>query len=139
MTKQIEVNINLTTLKKELKSTLSDIKKEKVLLAIFAEYKDILTKQGYIKLGGALGVIYLVRSLPTKKRVLNYALSKELGRKVYLSNLHSDDYVYRIKWSKGRFVNNRFYKFKPARKTTRQLATQLKIEEPVLINPKNFK
>lgn len=135
---QIGHNINLAEIKKSLPSTLSDIKKEKVLLAIFAEYSEMILSKGYVNLGKQLGVIYLKPKKATKKRVLNYDLFNKTGKKIYLSNLHSDDIIYTLEWAKGKFHNNKFYKFKGARLLTRALSKILKQREPVIINPKNF-
>ncbi len=47
-TEAIEHNYTFTKIAKELNSDLSDNKKEKVLLSIFAEYRNDLINKGYV-------------------------------------------------------------------------------------------
>lgn len=137
-TAQTEHNYTFSNLAKELKSSLSDVKKEKVLLSIFAEYRNSLINKGYVALTRRLGVIHLVK-FKKRSKVLNYELTKEAGKPIYLSNIHTDGMVYTIKWHKPRFTNYQFYTFKPARLLTRALAKNLlEVDPPILINPKNF-
>jgi hypothetical protein len=137
-TAQIECNYTFNKIAKELNSSLSDTKKEKVLLSIFAEYKHNLINKGYVVLTRKLGVIHLVK-FKKRSKVLNYELTKEEGKPIYLSNIHTDGMIYTINWHKPRFSNYQFYTFKPARLLTRALAKNLlEVDAPVLINPKNF-
>jgi hypothetical protein len=135
--RQIERNITLSVLKKEVPSRLTDIKKEKVLLAIFAAYKEEIIKKGYVSLSKRLGAIYLHR-YKSRKRILNYKLFKETGKKAYLSNLHTDEYIYCLRWARPIIKNKKYYDFVGCRKLTRAISEFLKEEEPVLVNPKNL-
>jgi len=133
-----ERNYTFSSLAKQLNSTLSDVKKEKVLLSIFAEYRNDLINKGYVALPRRLGVIHLIK-FKKRSKVLNYELTKESGKPIYLSNIHTDGMVYTIKWYRPRFTNYQFYTFKPARLLTRALAKNLlEVDPPILVNPKLF-
>lgn len=59
---------------------------------------------------------------------IDWVKSKELKKKVYILNLHSDQYKYKWFWhrSKGNFIYKEIYRFKPLRKYSRELAKVIK-------------
>ena len=52
-----------------------------------------------------------------KIRPIDWKKTKELGKRVFLDNQHTDEYIYTIKWDKSKrhFKNKTMYIFEPSR------------------------
>lgn len=80
------------------------------------------------KMPGKLGDIFIskVKKDRSKKKTLNvnWKQSKEIGKKVYHLNNHSDNFDYKVFWNKRTaFCRNiTMYSFGPCRKLSRNLA-----------------
>jgi hypothetical protein len=59
-----------------------------------------------------------------KRRSINWKETKQKGSLVFHENVHTDEYVYRIKWDTSyyHFRNKTLYKFKPSRGFQRYIA-----------------
>lgn len=95
----------------------------------------IVDNGGIVKLPynkGTLGVYkWLSRSKNPKRTPIDWVKSKELGKRVYLTNSHSNGYLYRFMWNKGMRYKTllSFYKFRPARELARRLAYIVKTKQ----------
>ena len=100
----------------------------------FKELKENILSGKTVELPYRLGIISVIKyRLPlTKGRKvgIDYQLSKKYGKKILLTNEHTNGYSYKIKWLKGHaiFKNKRSYKFVPPRDMKRTLAKLIKTE-----------
>ena len=81
---------------------------------------------------GPIGIFkWLSKSTKLSKAPVDWVKSKELGKKVYLTNAHSNGYVYKFFWDKGLRQKTllSFYKFKACRALTRRLAEVIKTKQ----------
>ena len=92
--------------------------------------KDVLDGK-IIKLPHALGTLYIKKyKMNLDKPKLDLNETKKAGKKIYHLNFHSDGYQVRWYWSKFNSLmrNLYFYRFKPTRYNSRDLAKIMKQE-----------
>lgn len=128
------------------KEHILDTKRRKTWYDVpFKKFSNFLTEANTIlsdkiindayehNLGSRLGVLSIRKkrkvSLDTKHLPINWKLTKELGKKVYHLNEHTNGYRFGWMWDKtGVLKYKYFWKFRPTRKNTRALAKVLNNE-----------
>lgn len=83
------------------------------------------------KLPENLGYLCVIK-YKTKKKAINWAATKQYGKRIYYLNLHSFGYRYHIKWFKtgiSRFAFNEIYKFAPLRDLRTAVSKSIKAEK----------
>jgi hypothetical protein len=104
------------------KSTYKDKKLYiKVLTEIFIVASEILLKKYRLKLL-KLGS-FKVEGYRSDKKLIDFGMTKKLGKKVYYTNFHSNRIRYKIGYSDN--IINTYYKFNPYRTLNRTLAKTL--------------
>lgn len=93
-----------------------------VISSIFQNAKEELLRRHQIKIFG-LGHFY-IRGVKVVNKLVDYGMTRKLGKVVYYTNFHSGRVRYEIKWRDRRF--DRVYKFEPYRFLKRDLAKTLK-------------
>lgn len=97
----------------------------------FKYIADLLMEQAaVVQLPYRLGHLFIdkSRSKDFNKLAVDWKTSKELGKKVYHLNKHTDGFKYKFTWSKQRCIvkNKGLYRFKACRENVRHLATIIK-------------
>lgn len=113
--------------KQELYKDLS-FKDFKILsIKIFKDIISDIFNSKEVNLPHGMGKLFLVPYI-TKGNVIDYGLTRKFGKKIYITNLHSDGKSYKLKWVKNSslFVNKTLFEFKMTRKNARTLANLIK-------------
>lgn len=104
---------------------------KKVFVALcedwFKYIADIMIEQsGIVQLPHRLGHIFIDKRKVKdfNKLAVDWATSKNIGKKVYHLNEHTDGFKYKFTWSKQRCIvkNKGLYRFKACRENARNLA-----------------
>ena len=116
---------------KEPPYQISSVLYRKILKELMIEIKNSLLLGKEIKLPLGLGKIYISRNRASgskKNSVIDWQKSKIVGKKITFHNLHSNDYVMRLKWDKYKSVvkNRTYYKLLTLRPFKRQMAEYMK-------------
>ena len=93
----------------------------KVLTEIFKVASEILLKKYRLKLL-KLGS-FRIEGYRSNKKLIDFGMTKKLGKTVYYTNFHSNRIRYNIKYSDN--MINTYYKFNPYRTLNRTLAKTL--------------
>lgn len=95
---------------------------KKTIALIFEKAKEELLRRHQVKILG-LGHFF-IRGVKVVHKLVDYGMTRKLGKTVYHTNFHSGRVRYEIKWRDRRF--DRVYKFEPYRFLKRDLAKTLK-------------
>lgn len=95
---------------------------KKTISLIFENAKEELLRRHQVKILG-LGHFF-IRGVKVVNKLVDYGMTRKLGKVVYHTNFHSGRVRYEIKWRDRRF--DRVYKFEPYRFLKRDLAKTLK-------------
>ena len=110
---------------------------EDVFRSIIKDYidyisNDIIFKAKEFKVPFGLGYIYVLKTKPnlltTRRFRIDFVGSRELGKKVYHLNEHSDGYNYTFHWDREKLIGYLpyLYEFKMNRTNKRLLASAIK-------------
>lgn len=105
----------------EKKKDIDKLIYKKVIEEIFKVASDRLIYKNKVKLPG-LGLFYL-KAYKSDKKIVDFGMTKKLGKTVYHTNFHSNRVRYKIAWGNNIRVN--YYSFKPYRFLNRELAKKI--------------
>ena len=94
---------------------------KRVVEEIFKVAGQRLIYKNRVNLPG-LGAFYLT-AYKSDKKIVDFGMTKKLGKTVYYTNFHSNRVRYRISW--GKSIRTKYYLFKPYRFLNRELAKKI--------------
>jgi len=94
---------------------------KKVVEEIFKVAGQKLIYKNRVSLAG-LGMFYLT-AYKSSKKLVDFGMTKKLGKTIYYTNFHSNRVRYRISW--GKSIRIKYYLFKPYRFLNRELAKKI--------------
>lgn len=98
---------------------------KRVVEEIFKVAGDKLIYKNKVSLKG-IGLFYLT-AYKSNKKLVDFGMTKKLGKTVYHTNFHSNRVRYRILW--GKSIRTKYYVFKPYRFLNRELAKKIKNDD----------
>ena len=94
---------------------------KKVVEEIFKVAGQKLIYKNRVSLAG-LGMFYLT-AYKSSKKLVDFGMTKKLGKTIYYTNFHSNRVRYKISW--GKSIRIKYYLFKPYRFLNRELAKKI--------------
>jgi hypothetical protein len=94
---------------------------KRVVEEIFKVAGQRLIYKNRVSLSG-LGIFYLT-AYKSDKKLVDFGMTKKLGKTIYHTNFHSNRVRYRISW--GKSIRTKYYSFKPYRFLNRELAKKI--------------